>query len=263
MPSKIEAIIFDWAGTTVDYGCFAPLEVFLDIFSEAGVSITIEEARKPMGILKIEHIRVLLNEPRIHAEWGRVHGKAPDESDVLALYARYVPALMEILEKYALPNPYVLEAVSSLRNMGIKIGSTTGYTEEMMRVVIPAAKKNGYSPDCCFTPDGLPAGRPFPWMIYANATQLGVYPMSHIVKVGDTLSDIREGKNASCWSVGVIEGSNELGLRLKEKESMAPDELNKRCAEVEKRYYQNGADFVIRNLSELPALIVKINHLLK
>jgi phosphonoacetaldehyde hydrolase len=259
MAKKIEAVIFDWAGTTVDYGCFAPLEVFLDIFSEAGVEITIEEARKPMGILKIEHIRVLLNEPRIKSEWERVTGSPPSSGDVDRLYSRYVPSLLKILKSYAVPNPYVVETVAKLRAEGIKIGSTTGYTREMMEVVVPAAREYGYSPDCVFTPDGLPAGRPYPWMIYANATKLEVFPMSHIVKVGDTISDIREGRNASCWSIGVIEGSNELGLRLAQKEGMAKEDLEKLCSQVEKRYYENGADFVIRNLSELPELIEKIN----
>ena len=34
---------FDWAGTTVDYGCFAPLEVFMKIFQKRGVEITAAE----------------------------------------------------------------------------------------------------------------------------------------------------------------------------------------------------------------------------
>ncbi len=262
MNSKIKAVIFDWAGTTVDYGCFAPLEVFLDIFSQAGVSITIEEARKPMGVLKIEHIRILLNEPRINSEWEKVHNKKPDNEDVERLYAQYVPSLLKILKQYSVPNPYVIETVKTLREMGLKIGSTTGYTDEMMAVVVPEAEKNGYSPDCWFSPDGLPAGRPLPWMIYANATKLGVYPMSHIVKVGDTVSDIKEGKNASCWSVGIIEGSNELGLTLEQKENMQKDELLKLYEIVEKRYKEAGADFVIQNMSELPALIERINAMI-
>lgn len=207
---KIEAVVFDWAGTTVDFGCFAPHEVFLDIFSGEGVDITIEEARKPMGVLKIEHIRILLNEPRIRAEWTKVKGSEPTDDDVNRLYAKYVPSLLKILKKYSEPNPYVVETVAKLREMGLKIGSTTGYTDEMMAVVVPEAKALGYSPDCFFTPDRLPAGRPLPWMMYRNAEKLGVYPMSHIIKVGDTISDIKEGLNASAWSVGVIEGSNEM-----------------------------------------------------
>ena len=262
MENKIEAVIFDWAGTTVDYGCFAPLEVFLDIFSNAGVEISIEEARNPMGVLKIEHIRILLNEPRIKEEWIKVTGKEPTDADVNKLYGEYVPSLLKILEQYAVPNPGVVETVKQLRAMGLKIGSTTGYTDEMMEVVVPAAKARGYSPDYMVTPDGLPAGRPLPWMIYKNATTLGVYPMKHIVKVGDTISDIKEGKNASCWSIGIVEGSNELGLRLEEKESMQSEKLEELCKEVERRYYDAGADFVIRKFSDLPDLIEKINTLL-
>lgn len=260
--NKIEAVIFDWAGTTVDFGCFAPLEVFLDIFGKAGVDITVEEARKPMGVLKIEHIRILLNEPRIRGEWIKVKGKEPTDEDVNALYAEYVPSLLKILKKYSEPNPYVIDAVKALRDIGLKIGSTTGYTDEMMSVVVPEAKKLGYSPDCFFTPDGLPAGRPLPWMMYKNATALEVYPMSHIVKVGDTISDIKEGLNASAWSVGVIEGSNELGLRLDEMKALSKEELDARCEKVKAKYLDAGAHFVIRNMSELPALIEKINTML-
>ena len=50
--AKIEAIIFDWAGTTVDFGCFAPVQAFLDAFHEAKLEPTMEEVRKPMGMLK-------------------------------------------------------------------------------------------------------------------------------------------------------------------------------------------------------------------
>ncbi len=259
----IKAVIFDWAGTTVDYGCFAPLEVFLDIFAKAGVEISIEEARKPMGVLKIEHIRILLEEPRIKAEWTKVKGSEPTSKDVEELYEQYVPSLLSILKQYAVPNPGVIETVDKLRGMGLKIGSTTGYTDEMMEVVVPAAKELGYSPDYLVTPDGLPAGRPMPWMIYKNATHLGVYPMKSIVKVGDTISDIKEGKNASCWSVGVIEGSNELGLRLSEKESLSEEILNEMCKKVEQKYYEAGADFVVRKFSDLPALIEQINNKMK
>ena len=33
----VEAVIFDWAGTTVDYGCFAPVQAFADVFEHHGV----------------------------------------------------------------------------------------------------------------------------------------------------------------------------------------------------------------------------------
>ena len=34
---KIEAVIFDWAGTTVDYGSFAPVVAFAKAFEKFGI----------------------------------------------------------------------------------------------------------------------------------------------------------------------------------------------------------------------------------
>jgi phosphonoacetaldehyde hydrolase len=82
---KVQAVIFDWAGTTVDYGCFAPVQVFVEVFSIRGIDITIEEARKPMGLLKIDHIRELLKMTRISNLWVIAFGKEPNEKDVNAL----------------------------------------------------------------------------------------------------------------------------------------------------------------------------------
>jgi phosphonoacetaldehyde hydrolase len=257
---KIRAVIFDWAGTTVDYGCFAPLEVFLSVFGEKGIAITLEEARGPMGMLKIDHIRALTQVPRIAGLWRDAFGKLPDEADVKALYARFEPALLGILSGYAKPIADVLEAVDTLRRKGLKIGSTTGYTQSMMDVVAPAAAKQGYAPDALVVPDGLPAGRPAPWMCYANAIKLGVYPMGAIVKVGDTLSDIREGVNAGCVSVGVIEGSSEMGLRESEAAAMETDAFETLCGQVGARYLDAGAHYVIRTLKELPGLIEFIDR---
>ena len=62
---KIECIIMDWAGTAVDYGCFAPVAAFLKAFAEKGLTVTMEEARGPMGMTKIDHIRELFKLPSV------------------------------------------------------------------------------------------------------------------------------------------------------------------------------------------------------
>lgn len=260
--NEIEAVIFDWAGTTVDYGCFAPVEVFLEVFKNKDVTISLEEARGPMGMLKIDHIRALTKMPRIAEEWKKVHGSYPTEDDVVSMYQEFEPSLLKILTNYTTPIPGVIETVTELRKRGLKIGSTTGYTNSMMNIVVPEAAKNGYSPDCYFTPDDLPNGRPYPWMIYQNAIKLGVYPMSHIVKVGDTKSDIKEGVNAGAWSIGVVLGSNEMGLHQEEANAMPNDELESMIREVTERFYENGAHYVIRTMSDLPDAIDKINRCL-
>lgn len=100
----IKAVIFDWAGTTVDYGCFAPVQAFMETFKAAGVEPTMEETRKPMGMLKIAHIRTMLHMERIEAEWERVHGVKPTEDDVHKLYEPYEERLLSILHKFAEPN---------------------------------------------------------------------------------------------------------------------------------------------------------------
>ena len=252
----IEAVIFDWAGTTVDYGCFAPVQAFIEAFRHFGIEVTTEETRKPMGMLKRDHIRTMLNMERIAAKWQRVQGHPADEEDVEAVYAQFEPKLFSILDQFASPKPHTLETVTELRAMGVKIGSTTGYTDSMMAVVVPEAARLGYHPDCLFSPDSTDGkGRPYPYMIFENMKALGVTDVKNVVKVGDTVSDIKEGVNSGVWSVGVIEGSSELGLSQDEFDALAPEAREKVCSKVEETFRKAGAHFVIRNLSELPQLI--------
>lgn len=252
----IEAVIFDWAGTAVDYGCFAPVQAFREAFAHYDVPVTMEETRKPMGMLKRDHIRTMMKMERVAAEWKRVHGREASEEDVEAVYAQFEPKLFSILKDYSSPKPFVLETVDTLRKMGIKIGSSTGYTDAMMDIVVKGAAKEGYSPDFWISPDDVGGkGRPYPYMIFENMKVLGVSSVKNVVKVGDTVSDIREGVSAGVWSVGVIEGSSELGLTQEEFEQMSPEQKEKECCRVEQVFRKAGADFVIDNLSQLPALI--------
>ncbi len=140
---KTEAVIFDWAGTTVDYGCFAPVQAFAEVFKHFGIVPTMEEVRKPMGMLKIDHIRTMLQMERIQELWRKQWGRNSGEEDVLAMYQMFEVKLMGILDQYADPKPHVLETVEELRNRGVKIGSTTGYTDDMMQIVTRNAKKSG------------------------------------------------------------------------------------------------------------------------
>lgn len=252
----IEAVIFDWAGTTVDYGCFAPVKAFMEAFAHYGVPVTMEETRKPMGMLKRDHIRTMLHMERIAQQWQKVHGHQPTEEDVEAVYAQFEPKLFFILDQYADPKPFAVETAAKLRKMGLKLGSTTGYTDAMMDIVAAQAARQGYAPDCWVSPDGVDGkGRPYPYMIFANLKALGVSSVRNVVKVGDTISDIKEGVNAGVWTVGVIEGSSELGLSQQEYEALSPEEREKACRTVEERFRQAGAQFVIRNLAQLPELV--------
>ncbi|MCI5622664.1 MULTISPECIES: phosphonoacetaldehyde hydrolase [Anaerostipes] len=257
MDNKIEAVIFDWAGTTVDYGCFAPVQAFSEVFEEFGVKPTMEEVREPMGMLKIEHIRTMLKMERIQNLWQERYGRPSNEDDVQAMYKVYEEKLFGVLNLFVDVKPYVLEAVRELRANGIKIGSTTGYTDEMMEIVTKTAKANGYEPDAWFSPDSVDSkGRPYPYMIFKNMEALDVTSVKNVVKVGDTISDIKEGINAGVISVGVIEGSSEMGLSEEEYNNLSEDEKNNLCQKVKDSFLKAGADYVINNMSELPSLVL-------
>ena len=259
MERKVEAVIFDWAGTTVDFGCFAPVQAFISAFEEFGITPTVEEVRKPMGMLKRDHIKSMMNMDRIHEEWIRVQGKDFTEEDIDRVYEASESSILKILKDFAQPKPYVVEAVKTLREMGIKIGSTTGYTDEMMAIVVPKAKENGYEADYWVSPNAVGnMGRPYPYMIFKNLQELKVSSVKNAIKVGDTVADIKEGLAAGMISVGVIEGSSVMALNEEEYQSLSDSEKEKLCKTVQKVYEEAGADYVIRNMSELPALIEKL-----
>ena len=93
--------------------------------------------------------------------------------------------------------------------------------------------------------------------------QLKVFPVKSVVKVGDTIADILEGKNAGAWSIGLLEGANLLGLREEEYKAMSESEIEALKRETKFKYENAGADMVIDNIKELPAAIEKINQMMK
>lgn len=261
MTTKIEGVILDWAGTAVDFGCFAPVNVFLEIFKNAGVAVTLEEAREPMGMLKIDHIRAMLQMPRIDEKWREVHGHPFTEDDVNRLYEQFEKQLMISLAEYTTPIQGVLETVEWLRANNIKIGSTTGYTKDMMAVVVPEAKKKGYSPDYLVTPTDLADfGRPYPYMIFENMRQLQLSNVKKVIKVGDTASDIKEAQNAGVWAVGVIIGSSEMGVSETEFQQLTKEQQQQLIETTRTKFDSYGAHYTIESMQELPKIIEKIHE---
>ncbi len=260
MERTIEAVIFDWAGTTVDFGCFAPVQAFISAFEEFGITPTVEEVRKPMGMLKRDHIKTMMNMERIQKEWIRIHERNFTEEDVDRVYEASENGILKILDGFAKPKPYVLETVKDLREKGIKIGSTTGYTDEMMAIVVPKAEENGYAPDCWFSPNSVGnMGRPYPYMIFKNLQELKVSSVENVIKVGDTVSDIKEGLAAGVITVGVMEGSSIMALSEEQYDVLSAEEKQTACEKVRKVYEDAGADYVIKNMSELPALVERLS----
>ena len=241
----IKAVIFDWAGTTVDHGSLAPVRVLQEVFAQRNVALSEEEARRDMGILKKDHIRKILFDAAIADRWRIANGKEPREADVESLFADFVPLQLECIVRYSNVIDGVAETVARIRKRGIKIGSTTGYTRAMLDLILQPAAQQGYNPDCAITPDEVDGGRPHPWMIYANAIRLKVEPLEAIVKIGDTPVDIEEGLRAGVWTIGVARTGNMIGLSAKDFGKLASAEKQGRIADARAKLLAAGAHEVV------------------
>ncbi|SHL30288.1 phosphonoacetaldehyde hydrolase [Roseibium suaedae] len=253
--TKFKAVVFDWAGTMIDFGSFAPMGVFVKAFAKFGITATIEQARAPMGAPKWHHIRAMMNDPDIAAQWKQTFGQLPQDEDVDAVYKIFVPMNEDVVADYASLVPGALDTVRWLRSRGMKIGSTTGYTRSIMERVLPVAAAQGYEPDNLICADDLAEGRPGPLGMYQCFVDLAVYPPSAVIKVDDTEPGIAEGVAAGCVTVGLALSGNYAGKTPEELASLPPEAVDALRLYATAQLKAAGADHVIDTVADLPALI--------
>lgn len=248
---KIQAVLLDWAGTTMDFGCMAPAVVFVEVFKRKGVPITMEEARAPMGAHKRVHIQKITQLDSVSKRWQEIHGRLPTDADVEAMFKDFVPLQLKCLSDYSELIPGTLDIIKSLRKRGYKIGSTTGYTTEMMAINLRDARKQGYEPDSTVCSSDVPAGRPYPYMCLQNVINLGVSPVEACVKIDDTRPGIEEGLNGGMWTVGLAISGNEIGMPLSDWKTLPETEQARLRQGAYTRMYQGGAHYVVDAISDI------------
>jgi phosphonoacetaldehyde hydrolase len=143
---RIKAAIFDWGGTVVDCGVCAPILTYVELFREEGVEITEDEARAPMGSPSRVHIGKVLEKEAVIKRWKQVKdGKEPTEADVDRMVDKFIPQVLSSLQKYTNVIDGVSETVSALRKnpFNLKIGSTTGYPQHVLNVLLNASAGQG------------------------------------------------------------------------------------------------------------------------
>jgi phosphonoacetaldehyde hydrolase len=256
----VKAVILDWSGTAVDFGSIGPAAAFVDVFAKFGVEVTVPQVRQFMGVPKKDHLRRICRLPSVVDQWQGKTGSPPDETDVERLFAELEPMLITTVPRHAEPIPGLIETVRALRQQGVKIGSSTGYTAPIMEALVPAARAQGYTPDAMVCATDVPAGRPYPWMCYLNAIHLQVYPLEAVVKIGDTLSDIEAGRNAGMWSIGLTESGNELGLSREEASRLTSEEMQTKTEPITRRFRDAGAHEVVAGIWEVLPAIKRINN---
>ena len=256
---QVKAVVLDWAGTTLDFGSCAPMGSFVEVFRQFGVEISVAEARGPMGLPKRAHVSALLADSDIAKRWSKAHGGAPGEADIDAVYEAFLPLNREVVASFSALVPGTIEVATELRARGLKIGSTTGYTRDIMVRIMPAAAKQGYQPDNMVCADDVPVGRPTPVMMYRTFADLGVFPPSAVIKVDDTEPGIAEGLAAGSWAVGVTDSGNLVGKTLAEWEALAEGEKADLREAAAAKLRAAGARHVIGTVAELIPIVEKID----
>jgi len=255
-----DLVIFDWAGTMVDFGCMAPVGALLEAFTRHGVALDEKVARADMGKAKADHVRALLAYPQVAAAWEAAQGQAPTDADVAALMDDLGPLMRDAAATAADMIPGAADTVAALRARGFKIASSTGYTREMMAPVLARAAQQGYAPDHLVCSGETPTGRPAPLMIYKACAELGVWPLSRVVKVDDSEAGVEEGKAAGCFTIGLAASGNGMGLSLEGFQALDAGERETRLATVRASLTAAGADLVIDTVAELADALPTAAH---
>jgi phosphonoacetaldehyde hydrolase len=258
--SEIRAVVFDWAGTMIDFGCVAPVQALRSAFAAEGAPITDAEARRDMGVAKRDHVRALLAAARVRQAWTAAHDAAPDEGDVDRLHDALEPLMRAAAAERSTLIPGAVEVFAGLRAAGVKVGSSTGYTRPMMADILPHAAEQGYAPEVVVCAGETAQGRPSPLPMWKVLSELQAWPARACVKVDDAEAGVAEGWAAGVWTVGLAASGNGVGLDLDAFRALAADDRAARVARSAAALKAAGADYVIDTVADLPGVLEAISR---
>jgi phosphonoacetaldehyde hydrolase len=262
--SRLEAVILDWAGTTVDFGSLAPVRAVTGLFAREGVPVSDAEARRDMGIFKKDHIRKILSIPRVEAAWRAAKHEPPAEADVEDLFSKFIPLQMEVLLDHSQLIFGAGRVAENLKGRGLRIGATTGYPRAMLDALLDSAAEQGYRHDVALCPDDVgEGGRPLPWMCWRIALEFRLSSVAAAVKIGDTASDIEEARNAGMWAVGVAATGNEIGMSAADFAALPEHERRRRITRAREKLKAAGAHFVVDGVAVIEPVLVEIGRRLE
>ncbi|CAM3932909.1 phosphonatase-like hydrolase [Tsukamurella ocularis] len=197
----ISLVALDMAGTTIDDGGTV-YDALKTAVEEAGATVAPKDLQTWMGTDKVQAITNLL-------ELG---GVTPTDELVADGFRRF-RALLE--EQYAAHPPVAIEgveeALKTLRAHGVKVALTTGFDDEVAYPLLSSlgwtiGAGPGTTVDAVITTSDVGAGRPFPYMIFRAMEATGVADVREVLVAGDTVVDVRAGRNAGAVACGVLTG---------------------------------------------------------
>ncbi len=258
MSFPVKAVVFDWAGTMVDFGCMAPVEALIEVFADEGVTISDAEARRDMGKAKHDHLTAIMANPAVAARWQTQKGKPTTDADIERIYQRLVPAMTAAAAKASVLIPGAAKTAAALAALGVRIGSGTGYTREMMAEILSMAANQGYVPEVVVCAGETPSGRPAPLMTWKALIALDAWPARACIKVDNSAVGIEEGRLAGCWTVGLSASGNGVGMTRESFLALSPEDRRVKLAAAEAILRDAGADFVIEDVSQLMPVVEEI-----
>lgn len=194
-----ELVVFDMAGTTVDdsiNGLPLVAVAMQEGFKRYSIDVSVDEVNKVRGMEKKDAIKTLLS-----------NIQHPDKEQLVEpVFADFKKSLNSHLQFINKEIPGTSDIFMKLRSNGIKVAVGSGFPHAVVEAItrnlrwteivdyVSSAEKEGH-------------GRPHPAMIQAAMKHCDVHDIRRVVKVGDTKADVLEGKNAGCWTVAVLTGT--------------------------------------------------------
>ena len=202
--SQINLVMFDLAGTTVDdcvEGVPLVTVAMKDAFKKHGYDIDPETVNKYRGLEKKDAIRYII---------GHVHEKerVPTSSaiDVEIVFKDFKDFLSKHLSSIKNEIPGTSDVFYKLKAEGVKIAVGSGFPNNVVESIVSTLQWKDLV-DCICSAEKVGHGRPHPAMIHSAMKCFNISDPRSIVKVGDTRADVEEGKNAGCWTVAVLTGT--------------------------------------------------------
>ncbi len=257
---NLKAVIFDWAGTLIDFGSCAPTSVIVEIFRRRNTLVTMSQAREPMGRSKREHLAYIAAMPAVSDAWKAAHEGHPiTELDIDSLYVDFLPLQKQILSHHSKLIDGAAAIAQWCQSHGLRIGTTTGYTRELLDIVLVLAKLQGFTPECALGVEDAPLGRPAPFLLFEAAKRMAVYPMWHMVKIDDTPVGIQAGRNAGCWTIGVSKTGNCVGLTEEQWIALEPSEQAIHLDRANKILRSAGAHATVESVADIRETLLQFD----
>lgn len=257
----IKAVVFDWAGTTIDYGSRAPIIGFQAAFERFGVHLDEATIRQDVGLDKKAHVKKMLQDPDVWAKYVKQAPASTLEQAVASVYAAFQETIQAALTQTADLKPGVAAFLNYLDEKRILVATTSGYNQAMIQTLLPLVKKQGFQPTVNVTSELTSGvGRPAGDMLSYALKQLGVDDPASVMKIGDTVNDIKEANNAGAIAVGVVVGSNLIGMSETEFVCLDKLEQARLIADASGKFYEAGADHVVASMADVMPLIEHLNQ---